>query len=242
MRISQTVLIEGTEYEIVISDENEALLAAKAAGRAILGLLGGDDVQADYLIESLEDLDAGFLERMVRRQRGLPWIIAETSHLQIREFHEADAVRVPREDTDTKADGIFSDPVALKEYIHCQYGFFEFGIWALIDKESGALVGKAGLSCPEEDRSGEEDGSGDPVVLLELGYHIFEPYRGRGYAVEACRAILAYAREQWENCRIYAKIDASNEASIGVIKACGFILQDQTCSGALQYSYPCEPY
>lgn len=249
MKIERTVRIDREEYIVVISDESEALLAAKAAGRAVLGLLGASEEAAfrsmpaaDYLVESLEDVEEIFLEQVVRRHLGLPWIIAETERLIIREFQEADAENVIREKTDTDADRIFYEVDTLKEYICCQYRFYEFGIWALVDKKSGALVGKAGLSCPEDGEFPvplEEDG--DDRVVLELGYHIFEPYRRQGYAVEACQAILAYAREQWENCLIYAKIDASNEASIGVAKACGFTSLNRAYNGALQYSYPCGP-
>jgi len=261
MKIERTVTIDGTEYGIVISDETEALLAAKAAGRAIIGLLEAEEecvIQeamdsvgarccqkreerdlsaASYLVESLDDVDELLVEQVVRRYLGLPWIIAETDRLIIREFQVEDAELVLREETDTEADRIFYDSELLAEYIRCQYGFYEYGIWALIEKASGRLVGKAGLSNPESTEVEAED-----QVVLELGYHIFQPYRRQGYAVEACQAILQYAGEQWDDCRIYAKIDASNEASICVAKACGFTPPDQACNGALRYSYPCERY
>ena len=239
MKIERTVTIDGTEYGIVISDETEALLAAKAAGRAIIGLLEAEEeciIQeamdsvgvrccrkreerdlsaASYLVESLDDVDELLVEQVVRRHLGLPWIIAETDRLIIREFQVEDAELVLREETD----------------------FYEYGIWALIEKASGRLVGKAGLSNPESTEVEDED-----RMVLEIGYHIFQPYRRQGYAVEACQAILQYAGEQWDDCRIYAKIDASNEASICVAKACGFTPPDQACNGALRYSYPCERY
>ncbi len=252
MQTERAVTIDSQEYVVVISDETEALLAARTAGRAVLGLLGeterGPEAgqglwAASYLIESLDALDDRFLERVVRRHLGLPWVIAQTERLLIREFQAEDAARIPHEDADTEADRIFCDSETLAEYIRCQYRFYEYGIWALVDKESGELVGKAGLSSweGEAEASGciREDIGEKHVMELELGYHIFTPYRRRGYAAEACRAILAYAQEQWDSCRIYAKIDASNEASIRVIHSCGFKLLNQACNGALQYSYPC---
>lgn len=242
MKIERVVTIEGEDYTVVISDETEALLAAKAAGRAVLGLMGSQQTadwpKVSYLVESLDEMDEEFLEQVVRRHLGLPWTITETKRLVIREFQPEDADKILREESDTDADRIFYDRESLKEYIRCQYGFYEFGLWALVEKETGVIVGKAGLSCwegePEDDRQSED------TVCLELGYHIFTPYRRKGYAVEACQAILDYAGRQWESCIVYAKIDASNEASIRVAESCGFIRSDQTCSGALQYSYPCE--
>ena len=244
MKEERIVIADGKEYIVVISDETEALLAAKAARRAIVGLwdrnAANDLSAAGYLVESLEDVDEVFLEKVVRRNFGLPWIIGETKRLIIREFQLEDARKIPGEESDTEADQVFSTPGKLAEYIRCQYGFYEYGIWALVDKASGQIIGKAGVTNWEEDVQNEDGGlSADQWPSLELGYHIFCPYRGQGYATEACREILKIVKAQWENCRIYAKIDASNEASIGVINSCGFKPEGRTYSGALRYSYPC---
>ena len=167
MREERTVTIDKTEYTVVISDETEALLAAKAAGRAIIGLWrkGGMDgavTGADYLAESLEAVDEEYLEQVVRRTFGMPWIIGETRRLLIREFCLEDAKMVPRETTDTEEDMVFYTPEKLRDYIRCQYGFYEYGIWALIEKETGILIGKAGVFAFDEDES--------ETLSLELGY------------------------------------------------------------------------
>lgn len=245
MREERTVTIDKTEYTVVISDETEALLAAKAAGRAIIGLWrkGGMDgavTGADYLAESLEAVDEEYLEQVVRRTFGMPWIIGETRRLLIREFCLEDAKMVPRETTDTEEDMVFYTPEKLRDYIRCQYGFYEYGIWALIEKETGILIGKAGVFAFDEEESSE-------TLSLELGYHIFEPYRRKGYGAEACREIVRIVKGQTDGreeppygpCRIYAKIDASNEASIKVIQACGFkrLNQRYTEAGRCMYLY-----
>ena len=44
---------------------------------------------------------------------------------------------------------------------------------------------------------------------MELGYHIFKPYRRKGLAVEACRGIISHVKETLEEpVFLYAKIDA----------------------------------
>ena len=78
------------------------------------------------------------------------------------------------------ADGTFSDWNKREEYRKHQYRFAECGLWALERRADGVLVGKAGLT----------DG--------ELGYHIYEPFRRQGYALEACRAIVKYGFETLE--------------------------------------------
>ena len=84
-----------------------------------------------------------------------------------------------------------------------------------MEKETGQLVGKAGLTPIENEYF---DG-----ISMELGYHIFKPYRRKGLAVEACRGIISHVKETLEEpVFLYAKIDASNEASIHVIQKLGF--------------------
>ena len=104
MTIEREVTIAGQTYPVILSDENEALQAAKAAGRAIVGLWRENEEKqpADYssclyLITDPEDADETFLERVVRRHLALPWLIAETDRLIIREFSQDDPLWMPTE-------------------------------------------------------------------------------------------------------------------------------------------------
>lgn len=243
MREERTVWVEGVPHIVVLSDEKEALLAAKSAGRAVIGVLGKKGAEmaslpAAYAAENPEDVTDDYLERVVRRHLGLPWVIAETERLRIREFQTADASFVPGDEIFGQADEIFLTEEKLSDYIRFQYGFYEYGIWAVTDRTSGILVGKAGISDvsyvrPEGQKNPEKGAKiaepagrpGRPSMLqIELGYHIFMPYRGRGYASEACRGILKEiekavdGRIPYEVC---AKTDAGNLASVGVIRSCG---------------------
>ena len=209
---------------------------------------------ASYVAESLEDLDDAYLEQVVRRHLGLPWHIRETKRLLIREFQAEDAKKVPREETDREEDSVFYTPEKLSRYIRCQYGFYEYGLWALVEKETGNLAGKAGIvrtnygkkpwetnektgkspHLPPEERPEE-------CLYVEIGYHIFRPYRCRGYASEALKNVVELVKEKAEMpvC-IYAKIDASNKASISVAKSCGFSVIAEKCSGAVRWLYLCS--
>ncbi len=55
-----------------------------------------------------------------------------------------------------------------------------------------------------------------------LGYRIFNPYWGEGYASEACRAALQIAFKELKLHRLEAGIEPHNKASIRVAKAIGF--------------------
>ena len=73
-------------------------------------------------------------------------MIARTRRLVIREFQQGDEAWIPCEPEDREADEVFRDPELLREYIRCQYGFFGYGIWAVTDRETGRIIGKAGVA------------------------------------------------------------------------------------------------
>ena len=135
----RTVLIGGTPYPVTISSEQEVLSAAYAAGGAILGLWdktrsGQSLSPADYVVECMEDVDEEFLERVVRRRFHLPWLIAETKRLIIREFTVEDAAHMAAGEAGP-GDDIFA---AVRNWPHistASTGSFEYGIWAWKKKE-----------------------------------------------------------------------------------------------------------
>lgn len=226
MTWEKEITVEGTVFQVTISDDHQALLRAYAKGRAVIGLWNrGKKNQcltpARYVVESPEDIDHAFLERVVRRRENLPWQIAVTDRLIIREFVPEDCFHIPREPDGGEDSRIFWQEESLKDYIKCQYGFYEYGIWAVVEKMTGRLVGKAGISnmeLPLQD------------TPVELGYHIFSSYRGQGYGKEACHAILHYSVTAVSK-RVYARIDPCNVPSVALIKKLGFRLADQTHSG-----------
>lgn len=238
MTWERDIIIEGNVFQVTISDNHEALRSAFAEGRAVVGLWDRRQSNqnlspAAYVVESMDDIDHEFLERVVRRRVGLPWNIAQTKRLLIREFVPQDVAFLPAESDGGKSGALFLKEQSLKDYITCQYGFYEYGIWALVDRNTGRLVGKAGitnldLTCQEEFLKAIKN-KDTPV---ELGYHIFSPYRQQGYGKEACRAILSYAAMTVSD-RIYARIDERNAPSVKLAEDLGFQLIAQTHSGSV---------
>lgn len=244
-----TIWVENKAYPVVVSDEREALLAAKAAGRVFVALYPEEISEGEQGLEILWDAEylaapdaicPEYLERIVRRHIGMPWIIATTDRLTIREFTSDDITQMPEEsdvwytEEERTADRIFYDKDKLESYIKSQYRFYEYGIWAVVRKADGMIVGKAGLTNPEESEKGEverktisvEESERETISMdesteyLELGYHIFRPYRRQGYAEEACRAILHYAKEEL-CCSVCARVAKENAASIRLLKKLG---------------------
>jgi RimJ/RimL family protein N-acetyltransferase len=84
-----------------------------------------------------------------------------------------------------------------------------FGIWSLIDKQDGALVGFCGLRFV------------DDTPEIEILYGITTSHWGRGLSAEAARAVLGYGFERLKLDRIVAITNAPNRASVRVMeKAC----------------------
>lgn len=229
------IAIDGTRFSVTISDEFEALRSAFAEGRAVVGLWNRNDTNqclspASYLVESIEDITPEFLERVVRRKEGLPFQIAKTNRLLIREFVQEDASGRSLEPDEGSDGNLFYNKEALKTYIENQYKFYEYGIWAITDLRDGTLLGKAGLSnlvVPKEDAFYPYIEKNDTPI--ELGYHIFTPYRCRGYATEACQAILEYGATYLTD-KIYARVLEENRPSIRLLERLGFIRIGQTHS------------
>ena len=105
------------------------------------------------------------------------------------------------------------------------------GMWALESKATGATVGRAGFLEPP----------GWPG--FELGWLLGREHWGRGYATEAARAALSYARETWRRDRVISLIRPGNERSVKVALALGEALEGEVellGSKALLYATSAE--
>lgn len=91
-----------------------------------------------------------------------------------------------------------------------------FGFWAVVEKDSGLLVGSCGMGY-------QRDGG----LPIEFGYTLARSRWGRGYATEAARACLRYAFETFHFPELVASVDSRNVASQRVLEKIGFIYQRQ---------------
>ena len=84
-----------------------------------------------------------------------------------------------------------------------------YGMWAVEERASGAVVGRVGFIDPE----------GWPG--FELGWMIDRSRWGRGYAPEAAAVALRFAREVLRKERVISLIRPANAASIRVAEKIG---------------------
>lgn len=192
---------------------------------------GEDFSRAKYACEEPQELEVLYLERVYRRFAGLPWDILETERCILRESIEEDVeafYNIYAEPSITKyMENLYESKVSerayIREYIEKVYAYYEFGIWTVILKETGEIIGRAGLSV----REGHE--------FPELGYVIGVPWQGRGLAKEICRGILQYAWEEFGFHKVQALIQSENEVSISLIRALNFEKQEEIREAGKNY-------
>ncbi len=103
------------------------------------------------------------------------------------------------------------------EFLDRQMARYEsdgFGVEALIDKESGDLIGWAGLAVPHF----------LPEILpaVEVGWRLSGPYRGRGLATEAGQVAVDWGFTSGGLTRIVSIYEPENVASGRVMEHLGF--------------------
>jgi len=91
-----------------------------------------------------------------------------------------------------------------------------YGMWAVEEKQSGALMGRIGFWQPE----GWPD--------FELGWTLGREQWGKGYATEGARAALRFAFEELDREHVVSLIHPENRASIRVAERLGERLEGQT--------------
>ena len=84
-----------------------------------------------------------------------------------------------------------------------------FGMWAVEEKSTGAMVGRVGLYCPE----------GWPGQ--EVGWTLAREHWGKGYAFEAAEVSLDHAFQTLQWPRAISLIHPDNQRSIRVAERLG---------------------
>lgn len=174
----------------------------------------------DILVENFEEVDVQFLDRIMKRAQGLPWTTVVTDRCLLREMTLDDM------------DGLFElyagegitdyvEPLYdrleeeeyTKKYIEHIYYFYGYGMWVVIERATGKLMGRAGFSHQD---LGEE-------IVLEMGYIIGVPWQRQGYATEICTRLVSFARTNlldFETLNCF--VEPENTASRRLMDKLGF--------------------
>lgn len=222
--LTQTIL-HGMDSALLIAATDSTIALGKELGIATMAYMNPAIPNQSYsgvdmLVEGFDEIDVDFLEKVWQRYHHIPWTILETERCIVRELSldDLDALFALYEDeVITKyTDSLYpyeEEKEFQRAYIENMYRYFGYGLWLVFSKETGALIGRAGL----EHREYHEE------IELELGYIIGTKYQGQGYATEVCKAILKYAKENTSFTRINVLIDAENVVSERLAEKLGFV-------------------
>lgn len=140
------------------------------------------------------------------------WIL-ETERLRLRELVPEDygALCFMLRDAETMYayEHAFSEAEA-REWLQRQfdrYAEYGFGLWAVILKETGELIGQCGLTMQDGGNFGR---------VLEVGYIFNRSFWHRGYAAEAALACKEYAFDKLGAKEVFSIIRDGNNASVKV--------------------------
>jgi RimJ/RimL family protein N-acetyltransferase len=148
-------------------------------------------------------------------------VILETARLRLREFvlEDADAI-----------EAILGDPVAMQYYPAAfdrkaveswieknmeRYRRDGYGLWAMLLKRSGELIGDCGCAMQEVEGKNE----------IEIGYHVRRDLWGNGYATEAARACMDHTFTKVGAARVISMIRPENMQSRRVAEKNGLICE-----------------
>lgn len=235
VKTPENVKQEGILY---LTDSPHVCAALCQKGGYVMVFLHKENREADfsearYALETLEEVDARYFERVYQRLTGQPWDILETSRCILRETVEEDVdafYEIYAEPSMTRySEPLYEEKEKEKQYIRDYrkyvYQFYEFGIWTVVHKQTGQIIGRAGINM--------RDGSEIP----EIGFVIGVPWQHQGIAFEICTAILKYAEEALHMDALQALVRPENTASVRLCERLGFTPEKRIWLGEVEYIY-----
>lgn len=220
---------------LVIEDSENGCRAAKAAGMTCMAYYNPDSGKqnlqtASVVVEGFEEIDAIFANKVYCHHHHLPALVCETERLLIKEMEERDIPRLmeicaqetSRDACEGIAKPLTEELEGFVDYRTYMYELCDMGYWCVIKKDTGEIIGRAGIEPKYWDNR---------KTVVELGYVIDENFRHQGFAYEACKAILQVAGERgavYLHCRIKKDNQPSRQLArkLGFVKTDEHILQD----------------
>lgn len=182
---------------------------------------------AKYVFEEPEEITAAYLDRICRRFFNVPWNILTTKRCLVREtvMEDVEAFYEIYKDPEITEymEDLYPDPAKEREYIRqyreSVYRFYEFGVWTVVERQSGGIIGRAGLSMREE------------CDIPELGFVIGKKWQRKGYAFEVLTAILDYGVSELLMDKVQALVEPENMPSISLCEKLGFVKECEVSAG-----------
>lgn len=154
----------------------------------------------------------------------------ETERLLLRPFRESDAEALFKccQNPNIGNNAGWQPHTSLEESQEILRSVFisQKGVWAIILKESGQLIGSAGIIADPKREN--------PQARM-LGYWLDENHWGKGYMTEAVKAVIDYGFNTLKLSLITANCYPHNERSQQVLKRHGFVYEGTLHQAELTY-------
>lgn len=155
-------------------------------------------------------------------------IFAETERLLLRELIPSDHIGLFQMDADAEVHRYLGkqplqhidEAKEMIRLIRQQYVDNGIGRWAVIEKDTRAFLGWAGLKLITTETNGH-------INYHDLGYRLMRRYWGMGFATEAAAAAVDHGFEQLQLDAIYAIADTGNVSSVKVLQKSGLQLKSE---------------
>ena len=144
-------------------------------------------------------------------------IIRPLSEEDLDDWFEMDSDPEVRKYIDQSPNQSKEEIAEVLKMIQQQYKENGIGRWAVLDKESGEMLGWCGLKYFREPLNGH-------VNIYEHGYRFKQKHWGKGLATESSIAILNWGFENLGVDTFYAITDPENKGSRHVLEKLGFRL------------------
>lgn len=223
---------------LVICEEKAEAERLKEAGYFVIISLyekneWDDFSNFSYAIMDACQVEAEFYIKVWQRFMNIPWNILETERCIIREMCEADLDALYEiyadESVSRYTENLFEDREKEKQYITDYrkniYAYYGFGIWVVVRKSDGKLIGRAGYHY----RPGFD--------YPELGFVFGVPYQKQGYAWEVCKSLMGICKDVYDFEGVQALTEPENEASVRLLDKLGFIQMEELILEEKKYFY-----
>jgi [ribosomal protein S5]-alanine N-acetyltransferase len=159
-------------------------------------------------------------------------LILETKRLRLRKFRPEDTRALTRVLSDPQAMKFYPAPFdedGVQDWISRnlrRYQDHGHGLWAMVVKSTGELIGDCGCVLQEVDGTRE----------VEIGYHVRRDMWGQGFATEAAAACTEYAFQRLAVARVISMIRPENVPSRRVAEKNGFRCERQVMWHGYEHS------
>ncbi len=138
--------------------------------------------------------------------------ILETPRVFLREMNDDDLSALLK--IITKHDGRPSDEEYAQKWLDwCKKSYQEYGFghWAVVDKQTGEMIGSCGISMQ----------SIDDEWKPEIGYHLRKDYHRQGLGKEIASSLRDYFFTHYDYDEVFSYMDIDNVASYKTAESIG---------------------